>query len=397
MSLDYESARLEHAGGFQLRFQCQLRNLGRTPWQGDLGFQLFDPATGRFITEGEWRRVETAVPAGSAIPIDWTVTLPAEPGPYRVYLSGRDTDGWLYTRGSWMVAAAVTLSRESASVEQVEVTTLARLRRRAWPRAAAEALAGPFRTILRHRALIASMTRRDILARYRGSFAGAFWTILHPLLLMATYFFVFGVVLAPKVPDFPFYFLAGMLPWLAVSEAAGRGPSLVTDHRNFVKKLVFPIEILPVNAALAGLVTGIAATVLLAAALALARGSLPVSIAWLPAILIPQFALTLGIVWMLAAAGVFLRDLAQINGFALTAWFFLTPICYSESALPAALLPVLGKNPMFILVRAYRAILLEGRPPEWAALWKLWLLAFAALCLGYAFFRKLRNSFASTI
>ena len=105
------------------------------------------------------------------------------------------------------------------------------------------------------------MVRRDILGRYRGSFGGAFWTVINPLLLMLTYFFVFGVVLQSRFgrtasrTGFALYFLAGMLPWLAFSEAAGRAPSVMLEHRNFVKKLVFAVETLPVNLVVSGLVT----------------------------------------------------------------------------------------------------------------------------------------------
>ena len=112
------------------------------------------------------------------------------------------------------------------------------------------------------------MVRRDILGRYRGSFGGAFWTVLNPLLLMLTYFFVFGVVLRtrfgndPSRAGFALYFLAGMLPWLAFSEAAGRAPTVMLEHRNFVKKLVFAVETLPVNLVVSGLVSEFFALVL---------------------------------------------------------------------------------------------------------------------------------------
>src|SRR5581483_9102537 len=119
----------------------------------------------------------------------------------------------------------------------------------------------PVRTVTDNYALIRSMARRDILARYRGSFMDVFWTILSPLLLMTTYFFVFGVVLRTRFgadqssTGFALYFLAGMLPWLAFAEPVGRAPNIVLEHRNFVKKLIFPLDTLPVNPVVAGLVT----------------------------------------------------------------------------------------------------------------------------------------------
>ena len=135
-----------------------------------------------------------------------------------------------------------------------------------------------FETILRNRSLIRTMVRRDVLGRYRGSFGGGFWTVLNPLILMLTYFFVFGVVLRTRFPNdpsrsgFALYFLAGMLPWLAVSEAAGRAPTVMLEHRNFVKKLVFPVETLPLNLVTAGLVSEIFGVALFLAGSYLAHG-----------------------------------------------------------------------------------------------------------------------------
>jgi lipopolysaccharide transport system permease protein len=261
----------------------------------------------------------------------------------------------------------------------------------------------PFLTIWRNRRLIRSMVRRDILGRYRGSIGGVFWTVLNPLLLMLTYIFVFSVVLRarfagdPSRSGFVLYFLAGMLPWLPFSEAAGRAPTVMMEHRNFVKKLVFPLETLPVNLTVAGLVTQAFALGLFLVLLVVERGAPSPALVWLPALLVPQVLLTLGVCWFLAALGVYVRDLGQINGFLLTLWFFLTPICYPEASLPAEALGILSNNPLFVLVRGYRAILLEGHAPALAPLAKLWLLSAAVSILGHAWFYKLKNTFADVI
>ncbi len=285
-----------------------------------------------------------------------------------------------------------------------EIATAARLRLRRMRSALPKFFAAPVRSILENHRLIRSMARRDILARYRGSFGDVFWTVLNPLLLMATYFFVFGVVLHSRFSPtdrsstgFALYFLAGMLPWLAFSEPAGRAPHVVLEHRNFVKKLIFPLETLPVNQVVAGLVTELFAAGVFLAALLVIRGGVPPSVLWLPVLLIPQLLFTLGVCWFLAALGVFVRDLGQIMGFLLTLWFFITPICYSEANLPAKALFILRKNPMYVLVRGYRAILLEGHSPELLPLVKLWMVALAVFFLGHAWFYKLRKSFADVI
>jgi len=227
--------------------------------------------------------------------------------------------------------------------------------------------------------------------------------VLHPLLLMLTYFFVFGVVLEarfgndPSRSGFVLYFLAGMLPWLPFSEAVGRAPAVMLENRNFVKKLVFPVETLPANLAMTGLVTGLFALIVFLVLLLASRGAPPWTLVWLPALVTPQLMLTLGCCWFLAAAGVYLRDLGQIIGFALTLLFFLSPICYPESQIPAWALPVLSKSPLFALVEGYRSVLLEGRAPEWTRLAALWLGSAAVCVAGHAVFWRLRKSFADVI
>ena len=261
-------------------------------------------------------------------------------------------------------------------------------------------------SIWRNRSLIRTLVRRDVLSRYSGSFGGALWAVLNPLMLMLTYFFVFGLILQsrfgndPSRAGYAVYFLAGMLPWLAFSEAVGRAPTVMVEHRGFIKKLVFPVETLPVNLVASGLVTEFFGIILFALALLLVRGRLPATVLYLPALVIPQILLTAGVCWFLAALGVFVRDLAQVNGYLLTIWFFITPICYAETSwasLPHGALRILTKNPIFVLVRGYRSILLESKAPDWSSLAWLSLFSIVIFLVGHAWFYKLRKSFADII
>jgi lipopolysaccharide transport system permease protein len=408
MSARYIDTRVTPESGRRLRLTFRLGNDSGATWRKDsglaLGWQIFDPASGLFLAEGEWIPLDAEVAPGESVPVEAPVELPAERGPYRVYVSPIDPQsGWLYERGGPFIVIDAEVEDGRARLVRHRLTTLRRLRWESPHRTLGRLFRLPFTALWRNRDLIRSLARRDLLGRYRGSAGGALWTLLNPLLLMLTYFFVFGIVLRarfggdPSRFGFVLYFLAGMLPWLAVSEALGRAPNVLVEHRNFVKKLVFPIEILPVAQVLSALVTELFALAIFLVLLAGARGGVPATGLWLPALVVPQILLAVGLGWALAATGAFVRDLGQVIGFLLTLWFFLTPICYPEASLPGWALPALGKNPLFALVRGYRAIFLEARPPEWPALWKLWVLAAAVFVAGHAWFHKLRRGLADVV
>lgn len=399
-----------HAVGLELRVHVALENRSQETWSKkamSLGWQFFDPQTNRFILEGEWTPLARDVAPGEIELLDICIVFPPEAGGYQIFISPvEQPGGWAYVRGEAFIRIVAEVADGQARIVEQEITTVRALGWRRLRRSLPKFFSGPWRTVVENRRLIRSMARRDILARYRGSFADVFWTVLNPLLLMTTYFFVFGVVLRTRFgadqssTSFALYFLAGMLPWLAFSEPAGRAPFVILEHRNFVKKLIFPLDTLPVNQVVSGLVTELFAAGIFVIALLLIRGAIPLAVVWLPVLLIPQLFLTLGICWFLAALGVFLRDLGQLMGFILTLWFFITPICYPESnlkSLPGPAMALLRKNPMFVLVRGYRDILLEHHAPEMLPVLKLWIVALILFWLGYAWFFKLRKSFADVI
>lgn len=400
MSIVYRNILVETAG-LHLRVRLDLTDDRSHDF---LGWQFFDPESERFIREGTWTPIPRNAGPGESVPVEVNFDFPPERGGYRIYVSPLSKEsGWAYQRGEPFLILDATVFEERVDVDRTEVTRMRNLRWRAIRRAVPKAFQYPFQTIARNHRLIRSMARRDILARYRGSFGDVVWTVLNPLLLMGTYFFVFGVVLHTRFgPDqsstgFALYFLAGMLPWLAFSEPAGRSPHVVLEHRNFVKKLIFPLETLPVNQVVSGFVTEMFALGVFLVALLVIRGSIPLTVMWLPVLIVPQLLFTLGVCWFLAALGAYLRDLGQIIGFVLTLWFFVTPICYPETNLPAGSLFILGKNPMYVLVRGYRAIFLEHHAPPGGATLKLWLVAMVVFLVGHGCFFKLRKTFADVI
>ena len=369
-----------------------------------LGYQIFDPDTDTLVIDGTRQHLPHDLTPGERAHFEIVLGLPHEPGRYRIFLSlMQENVAWYWERGwPFLLIDATVDDNGDGHLGKARIATRRRLKVERLRRAVRLAFTLPFTTLWTNRSLIHSMTRRDILGRYRGSFGGAAWSVLNPLLLMTTYFFIFGVVLqqrfnsTDKPTDYVFYFLAGMLPWLAFSEAVGRSASILVEYRNFIKKLRFPVETLPLNIVGSGMVTEAWGLVIFAAVLILTHGGLPVTVFWLPALIIPQLLLTAGLCWFLAALGIFLRDLGQVIGYIVTLWFFLTPICYSEAALKNNA-PILAKNPIYLLVRAYRSVLLEGHAPDLQSLATFWLLAITVFLLGHAWFYKLRKWFADVL
>jgi lipopolysaccharide transport system permease protein len=396
--------------GSAVKVRCEIVNRSTEAWRPEEGwaasYHLFDEPTGTLVVDGARTALDLAPERSRELTLE--IAVPPEPGEYNVYVSPmRENVAWFYTLGWPFLLIDVAVDTNGAPrLGAWRIADQRSVARKRLLRSMLRAFSLPLQSLWRNRSLIRTLVRRDVLSRYSGSFGGALWAVLNPLLLMLTYFFVFGLVLQsrfgndPSRAGFALYFLAGMLPWLALSEAVGRAPFVMVEHRSFIKKLVFPVETLPINLVVSGLVTEFFGIILFVLALLIVRGRIPLTAVYLPALLIPQMLLTAGICWFLAALGVFVRDLAQINGYLVTIWFFITPICYAEAtlnSLPAAAVAILTKNPAYVLVRGYRSILLESKAPDWTALAGLTAFSIAAFLFGHAWFYKLRKSFADLI
>lgn len=252
--------------------------------------------------------------------------------------------------------------------------------------------------------LLISLTRREIEVRYRGSLLGVLWSFLNPLFMMAVFTFVFAIVLRARwgqgdgnTVEFALIIFAGLTTFNLFAEVASRAPSLVTSQPNLVKKVVFPLQILPV-VALGGALfqAGIAAVILFAFQIAVGSGFHAASLL-LPLLVLPLCLFTLGIAWFLAAFGVYVRDVGQIMPPIITALMFLSPIFYPSSSLPEWLRPFAGRNPLAYSVETVRDALIFGKFPDPA----LWLIGLAGglivAALGYAFFQKTRKGFADVL
>jgi lipopolysaccharide transport system permease protein len=256
---------------------------------------------------------------------------------------------------------------------------------------------------IRHRQLVWAMIQRDLQGRYRGSLLGALWTLLSPLALIVLYTLFFGIFLqvravpATSVADFGLFVMAGLVPWIAISEGITRAASAILDNRTLVKKVIFPLEILPANVVLAALVGQAIGLGVLAAATWSMHGRLPSGLLLLPAILVPQVLLTLGLAWFLASIGVFIRDIGQILSLLLTGWMFGTPIFYAFPSVPDGWRWVIAANPLTHLVAGYRSVLLGSDDIDYAGLGTAMLLSLLICLLGGAWFQRTKHAFADVL
>jgi lipopolysaccharide transport system permease protein len=261
------------------------------------------------------------------------------------------------------------------------------------------------RNLWRHHSLIRQLTRREIEGRYRGSFLGILWSLAQPLFMLLVYTVVFGLVFQPHWPqarsdglgEFALILFCGLTAFGLFAECVGRAPRLVVGVPNYVKKVVFPLEILPLPVLGAALFhTLISLAVLLAAQLLVAR-SIPWTIVLLPLVLLPAIFLSLGCMWLLASLGVFVRDVGQAIGILVQALFFFTPIFYALEAIPEPLRTLIGYNPLAPVVENARRVILWGQLPSFPEL-AAWLVVTAGIMmLGYAWFVKTKKAFADVI
>ncbi|MBY6266406.1 ABC transporter permease (plasmid) [Azospirillum sp. 412522] len=261
-----------------------------------------------------------------------------------------------------------------------------------------------FRSAWRHRALILRLARREIDARYRGSMLGIVWAVLNPILMLMVYTFVFSVVFRARWgvggesnTEFALLLFSGLILFNVLGECLNRAPGLLLENVSYIKKVVFPLEILPmVSLAVALFNAGIGFVILLLFHLVVA-GLPPVTALLMPLVVLPLCLITLGLSWFFAAAGVFLRDIRQVVGVGVTVLMFLSPIFYPMSAIPERFRPILHLNPMTAILEHSKDLLFWGRVPsllDWGlATLGAWLVAW----LGYLWFMKIRRGFADVV
>lgn len=266
-------------------------------------------------------------------------------------------------------------------------------------------LAALGKSLWRNRQLIAQMTRREVVGRYKGSVMGLAWSFFNPLLMLAVYTFVFSVIFELRwgigddesKSQFALVLFVGLIVHSLFAEVLNRAPGLILSNVNYVKKVVFPLEILPVIAMGTASFHGLISLGVLLVAFAFFNGLLHWTAVLAPLVLLPLVILTLGLAWILASLGVFLRDVGQTIGTITMVMFFLAPVIYPVTAVPEELRPWLMINPLTFIIEQARDVIIWGRPPNWAGLGLYTLAATVVAWAGYAWFQKTRKGFADVL
>lgn len=251
--------------------------------------------------------------------------------------------------------------------------------------------------------LIVSLTKRELAARYRGSVLGIVWALLTPVVMIAIFTMIFAGIFKARFGDsssqwdYALYLFCGLLPWNAFQESLQLSSNTIVAHANLVKRVVFPLETLPVAQTLAAVANQVFGTAALIVAAIVLRHRVHATIVFLPLLVIPQIIATLGAAWLLASLGVFVRDIVQGITLLLMAWMYLTPIIYPESMVPERYRAIVNLNPFTPLVRNYRRILLDGNVPDWRGLAYFAAFAIASFLFGYWWFARTRKNFADVI
>jgi lipopolysaccharide transport system permease protein len=260
-------------------------------------------------------------------------------------------------------------------------------------------------SLWRNRNLVMALTKREVVGRYRGSVRGIAWSFFNPILMLVVYTFVLSVVFKARwgasgdesKTGFAIVLFVGMIVHGLFAECLNRAPGLILSNANYVKKVIFPLEILPCVALGSALFhTAISLVVLLLAQLILNQQLVWTALLF-PCVLLPLVFSTMGFAWFLAGLGVYVRDVGQITGMVTTVLLFLSPVFYPISALPKQYQTWLHLNPLTFIIEEGRNTLIFGRVPD-IGTWGMMLAAgMLILCVGFAWFQKIRKGFADVL
>lgn len=261
-----------------------------------------------------------------------------------------------------------------------------------------------FASLWRNRSLVAALTKREVVGRYRGSFLGLFWSFFNPLFMLAVYTFVFSVVFQARwkagsesKTEFALVLFIGLIVFNLFAECFNRSPGLILSNVNYVKKVIFPLEVLPFVALGSALFHTLISLIVWILAYTVFFGMPHATIFYFPLIVIPLVFFILGVSWAMSALGVYLRDLSQLIGILSTVLMFLSPIFYPVTAIPESYRIFLYVNPLMPAIEQARAVMFFGISPDWMLLGGYWMVMIFVAWIGFVWFQKTRMGFADVL
>ncbi len=265
-------------------------------------------------------------------------------------------------------------------------------------------LAALFKSIWLNRSLIYQMVRREVVGRYRGSVLGIIWSFFNPFFMLLVYTFVFSIVFKARwggmddsKVQFAVVLFAGMIVHSLIAEVLNRAPTLIQNNTNYVKRVVFPLEILSIVSLGSALFHTVISLTVLLLVIVWFNGFIPVTALLIPVVWFPLILAALGFGWFLASLGVFLRDVGQVIGILTTVLMFLAPVFYPLDAIPEEYRVWILANPLTFIIIQSREVLIWGRSPDWYGLSLYMIFSSVVLWLGFWWFQKTRKGFADVL
>ena len=259
-------------------------------------------------------------------------------------------------------------------------------------------------SVYRHRNLIIQMTKREIIGRYRGSMFGIAWSFFNPLIMLAVYTVVFSTVFQAKwgvgsdsKTEFALVLFVGMIIHGVLAESMNNSPSLILRNVSYVKKVVFPLETLPWVVMGSTLFHAFISLVVWVLFYAVVNHSMQWTVVFLPLVLFPLIFFSLGVSWMLASLGVYIRDIGQMTGILTTILLFMSPIFYPASRLPEPYQTIIYINPLTFVIEQARDVLMWGNMPNFTGMVMAYLISLLVAWIGFAWFQKTRQGFADVL
>ena len=249
-----------------------------------------------------------------------------------------------------------------------------------------------------YRQMIASLVRKDLRGRYKGSVLGFLWTFINPLLQLVVYTIVFSFILRTNIERYYLYLFVALIPWIFFSSSIVTGAASVVAQKDLVKKIYFPRMVIPISYVTSSFVNMLLCfIVVFAVILFTGVGVNPLALLTLPVIMVVEYILALGMALLSSAVTVYFRDLEHILGIITMAWMYMTPIMYDKSIVPERLLPIFNLNPMTHVIECYRAVLYSKQVPDLTSLLSAASLGMLFLLIGFLVFNKLQKHFAEEL